>query len=224
MMQAHGPARQGHGCAAVQDLLQLRLRGTHHHHHHPQPQLPPLPPSLPPSLHLSQLPSPPPSLPALGLSLLPPSLLSLLVPPRQGEQDDDKALAASQCLDALNTLLQSVRDHKDILRACEDDVVPVLALVLGPDGTMTTHHITSRPTSNSSSVQEEHRHLGPPSWPSLKSPTDPGPPCLVMMPAGDYYEYLESALDLLTCLTFYAHDISPQLWQLFPLIQQVFDR
>lgn len=61
-------------------------------------------------------------------------LLSHLSSESQGDQDDDKALAASQCLDALNTLLQSVRDHKPILASCEQHVLPVLALVLGPDG------------------------------------------------------------------------------------------
>jgi hypothetical protein len=70
-------------------------------------------------------------------SILPLLLLShppLLPSDSQGDQDDDKALAASQCLDALNTLLQSVRDHKPILASCEQHVLPVLALVLGPDG------------------------------------------------------------------------------------------
>jgi len=43
-------------------------------------------------------------------------------------------------------------------------------------------------------------------------------------PPGEYYEYLESALDVLTCLTYYTATITPPLWSLFPLLYHAFDR
>ncbi|KAM3567352.1 hypothetical protein VYU27_010500, partial [Nannochloropsis oceanica] len=48
----------------------------------------------------------------------------------ESEQDEDKALAASQCLDALNTLVQAAKDNKEVLSQMEADIVPVLATVL----------------------------------------------------------------------------------------------
>jgi importin-7 len=41
---------------------------------------------------------------------------------------------------------------------------------------------------------------------------------------GDFIEYLESALDILTFLTFFQSHLSPELWQAFPLIYQAFDQ
>lgn len=41
---------------------------------------------------------------------------------------------------------------------------------------------------------------------------------------GEYIEYLECALDILTFLTFFPDSISPELWQAFPLIYIAFDQ
>lgn len=41
---------------------------------------------------------------------------------------------------------------------------------------------------------------------------------------GDYIEYLECALDILTFLTFFPDEITPELWQAFPLIYVAFDQ
>jgi len=41
---------------------------------------------------------------------------------------------------------------------------------------------------------------------------------------GEYIEYLECALDILTFLTFFPDTISPELWQAFPLIYIAFDQ
>eukprot|EP00529_Nitzschia_sp_RCC80_P003831 CAMPEP_0113510620 /NCGR_PEP_ID=MMETSP0014_2-20120614/38237_1 /TAXON_ID=2857 /ORGANISM="Nitzschia sp." /LENGTH=1078 /DNA_ID=CAMNT_0000406591 /DNA_START=56 /DNA_END=3292 /DNA_ORIENTATION=+ /assembly_acc=CAM_ASM_000159 len=41
---------------------------------------------------------------------------------------------------------------------------------------------------------------------------------------GEYIEYLECALDILTFLTYFPESISPELWQAFPLIYIAFDQ
>jgi hypothetical protein len=41
---------------------------------------------------------------------------------------------------------------------------------------------------------------------------------------GEYIEYLECALDILTFLTYFPDTISPELWQAFPLIYVAFDQ
>mmetsp|Transcript_7566 Transcript_7566/g.11844 ORF Transcript_7566/g.11844 Transcript_7566/m.11844 type:complete len:1061 (+) Transcript_7566:86-3268(+) len=41
---------------------------------------------------------------------------------------------------------------------------------------------------------------------------------------GDYIEYLECALDILTFLTYFPSEITPDLWQAFPLIYIAFDQ
>ena len=41
---------------------------------------------------------------------------------------------------------------------------------------------------------------------------------------GEYIEYLECALDILTFLTFFPDQVSPELWQCFPLIYYAFDQ
>jgi hypothetical protein len=41
---------------------------------------------------------------------------------------------------------------------------------------------------------------------------------------GDFIEYLECALDILTFLTFFQTSLSPELWQAFPLIYVAFDQ
>ncbi len=46
----------------------------------------------------------------------------------------------------------------------------------------------------------------------------------VMGHDGDYIEYLECALDILTFLTFFPDSISAELWQIFPLIYMAFDQ
>lgn len=46
----------------------------------------------------------------------------------------------------------------------------------------------------------------------------------VMGNDGEYIEYLECALDILTFLTFFPDHISPELWQAFPLIYIAFDQ
>jgi importin-7 len=55
-------------------------------------------------------------------------------------------------------------------------------------------------------------------------------PCLIplvmkiMGNDGEFIEYLECALDILTFLTFFPENISPELWQAFPLIYMAFDQ
>jgi len=41
---------------------------------------------------------------------------------------------------------------------------------------------------------------------------------------GEYIEYLECALDILTFLTYFPDQVSPELWQCFPLIYNAFDQ
>merc|ERR1719198_2189158 len=41
---------------------------------------------------------------------------------------------------------------------------------------------------------------------------------------GDYIEYLENGIDVLTYLTFYGEGISPRLWALFPALYCSFDK
>lgn len=41
---------------------------------------------------------------------------------------------------------------------------------------------------------------------------------------GEYIEYLECALDILTFLTYFPEQVSPELWQCFPLIYNAFDQ
>ena len=41
---------------------------------------------------------------------------------------------------------------------------------------------------------------------------------------GEYIEFLENALDILTFLTFFQDDLSPELWGAFPLIYIAFDK
>lgn len=41
---------------------------------------------------------------------------------------------------------------------------------------------------------------------------------------GEYIEYLENALDILTFLTFFQEEITPSLWETFPLMYMAFDQ
>merc|ERR1711957_247257 len=40
---------------------------------------------------------------------------------------------------------------------------------------------------------------------------------------GEYLEYMEFALDTLTFLTYFPPQLSPQIWEAFPLLYQAFD-
>lgn len=46
----------------------------------------------------------------------------------------------------------------------------------------------------------------------------------IMGNEGEYIEYLECALDILTFLTYFPDQVSPELWQCFPLIYNAFDQ
>lgn len=41
---------------------------------------------------------------------------------------------------------------------------------------------------------------------------------------GEYIEYLDYVLEILTCLTYFQEDLSPQIWETFPLIYNAFDQ
>lgn len=92
----------------------------------------------------------------------------------EDEDDDDAALAASQCLECIATVLKGVCANATILKSLEPQLVPLVLKILGNDG--------------------------------------------------DFIEYLECALDVLTFLTFFQQGISPEVWQCYPLIYMAFDQ
>jgi len=91
-----------------------------------------------------------------------------------GEDDDDAAMAAAQCLECIATVLKGICERPELFKAMEPQLVPLCLQILGNDG--------------------------------------------------EYIEYLEYALDILTFLTYFPDEISPQLWEAFPLIYVAFDQ
>eukprot|EP00566_Odontella_aurita_P002311 CAMPEP_0113571984 /NCGR_PEP_ID=MMETSP0015_2-20120614/25852_1 /TAXON_ID=2838 /ORGANISM="Odontella" /LENGTH=1096 /DNA_ID=CAMNT_0000474985 /DNA_START=725 /DNA_END=4015 /DNA_ORIENTATION=+ /assembly_acc=CAM_ASM_000160 len=91
-----------------------------------------------------------------------------------GEEDDDAALAAAQCLECVATVLKGICERPELYKSMEPQLVPLCLQILGNDG--------------------------------------------------EYIEYLEYALDILTFLTYFPEEISPRLWEAFPLIYVAFDQ
>jgi len=91
-----------------------------------------------------------------------------------GEDDDDAAMAAAQCLECIATVLKGICERPDLFKSMEPQLVPLVLQILGNDGA--------------------------------------------------FIEYLEYALDILTFLTYFPDEISPQLWEAFPLIYTAFDQ
>mmetsp|Transcript_46986 Transcript_46986/g.69588 ORF Transcript_46986/g.69588 Transcript_46986/m.69588 type:complete len:1060 (+) Transcript_46986:78-3257(+) len=91
-----------------------------------------------------------------------------------GDEDDDAAMAAAQCLECIATVLKGVCERPDLYAHLEPTLVPLVVRILGNDG--------------------------------------------------EYIEYLEYALDILTFLTYFPETISVQLWEAFPLIYTAFDQ
>mmetsp|Transcript_4901 Transcript_4901/g.7219 ORF Transcript_4901/g.7219 Transcript_4901/m.7219 type:complete len:1062 (+) Transcript_4901:138-3323(+) len=90
-----------------------------------------------------------------------------------GDDDDDAAMAAAQCLECISTVLKGICERPDLYRHLEPHLVPLITKILGNDG--------------------------------------------------DFLEYLEYALDILTFLTYFPDTISPQLWECFPLVHIAFE-
>ena len=90
-----------------------------------------------------------------------------------GEDDDDSAMAAAQCLECINTVLKGTCEHPELYTGMEPQLIPLVLQILGNDG--------------------------------------------------EYLEYVEFALDTLTFLTYFPPQLSPQIWEAFPLLYQAFD-
>ena len=90
-----------------------------------------------------------------------------------GEDDDDAAMAAAQCLECINTVLKGTCEHPELYKGMEPHLIPLVLQILGNDG--------------------------------------------------EYLEYVEFALDTLTFLTYFPMQISPQLWDAFPLLYVAFE-
>lgn len=90
-----------------------------------------------------------------------------------GEEDDDAAMAAAQCLECINTVLKGTCEHPEIYKGMESNLIPMILMILGHDG--------------------------------------------------EYLEYVEFALDTLTFLTYFPQQLSPELWNAFPLIYHSFE-
>mmetsp|Transcript_6423 Transcript_6423/g.12103 ORF Transcript_6423/g.12103 Transcript_6423/m.12103 type:complete len:1045 (-) Transcript_6423:2118-5252(-) len=91
-----------------------------------------------------------------------------------GDDDDDAAMAAAQCLECISTVLKGICERPEIYKTLEPHLLPV------------THQILSKD--------------------------------------GDFIEYLENALDIITFLTYFPSDISNELWEIFPMIYLAFDQ
>lgn len=91
-----------------------------------------------------------------------------------GDDDDDSAMAAAQCLECIATVLKGICMRPDLFKHLEPNLIPIILKILGNDG--------------------------------------------------EFIEYLEYALDILTFLTYFPTELSPQLWEAFPLIYQSFDQ
>ncbi len=51
-----------------------------------------------------------------------------------GEEDDDAAMAAAQCLECINTVLKGTCEHPDVYRGMEPHLIPLVLQILGNDG------------------------------------------------------------------------------------------
>lgn len=91
-----------------------------------------------------------------------------------GEDDDDAAMAAAQCLECISTVLKGICQRPELYRTLEPHLLPVTKQILSKDG--------------------------------------------------DFIEYLEYALDIVTFLTYFPDDISEELWEIFPMIYVAFDQ
>ena len=92
----------------------------------------------------------------------------------EDEEDDEAALAASQCLECIATVMKGICHKESMIKTLEPLVIPLVLKILGNDG--------------------------------------------------DFIEYLENALDILTFLTFFQSEITSLLWQVFPLVYMAFDQ
>mmetsp|Transcript_2586 Transcript_2586/g.5551 ORF Transcript_2586/g.5551 Transcript_2586/m.5551 type:complete len:1070 (-) Transcript_2586:974-4183(-) len=90
-----------------------------------------------------------------------------------GDDDDDAAMAAAQCLECINTVLKGTCEHPELYKGMEPHLIPLVLQILGNDG--------------------------------------------------EYLEYVEFALDTLTFLTYFPLQLSPQLWEAFPLLYVAFE-
>ena len=90
-----------------------------------------------------------------------------------GEDDDDAAMAAAQCLECINTVLKGTCEHPELYKGMEPYLIPLVLQILGNDGM--------------------------------------------------YLEYVEFALDTLTFLTYFPLQLSPQIWEAFPLLYIAFE-
>jgi len=90
-----------------------------------------------------------------------------------GDDDDESALAAAQCLECIATVLKGTCERPDLYKSMEPCLIPLVKHILGNDG--------------------------------------------------DYIEYLEYGLDIITFLTYFPDEIAPALWETFPMIYKAFD-
>ena len=90
-----------------------------------------------------------------------------------GEDDDDAAMAAAQCLECINTVLKGTCEHPQLYKGMEVHLIPMIIQILGNDG--------------------------------------------------EYLEYVEFALDMLTFLTYFPLQLTPQIWEAFPLLYVAFE-
>lgn len=90
-----------------------------------------------------------------------------------GEDDDDAAMAAAQCLECIATVLKGTCERPDLYKNMEPSLIPLVLQILGNNG--------------------------------------------------DFIEYLEYALDIITFLTYFPDEIPAGLWEAFPLIYKAFD-
>lgn len=91
-----------------------------------------------------------------------------------GDDDDDAAMAAAQCLECISTVLKGICERPDLFRLLEPALLPITRQILSRDG--------------------------------------------------DFIEYLEYALDIVTFLTYFPDSISNELWEVLPLIYAAFDQ
>ena len=51
-----------------------------------------------------------------------------------GEDDDDAAMAAAQCLECINTVLKGTCEHPEIYKGMESNLIPMILMIMGHDG------------------------------------------------------------------------------------------